>query len=137
LHNPSGLWKLEVHGTAQAVLVAERNTAQVTVAQVDGTGWHVQLMQLFDDLAADSSYRVRFRARANAPRTMVLCGHIHEPDWRGIGLGETVQLTEDWNSCEFSFRAKDLAKVNRITFLLGEQAGTVSIADFIVEQTVE
>src|SRR5262249_7267255 len=67
LHNPSRLWKLELHETAQAELATETNTAQVTVAQVDGTGWHVQFFQLFDDLADGASYTVRFRAKADKP----------------------------------------------------------------------
>jgi WD40 repeat protein/tetratricopeptide (TPR) repeat protein len=133
LHNPSRLWKLEVHGTAQAGLVTETNTAQVTVAQVDGTGWHVQFCQLFDDLVDGASYTVRFRARADKPLEVALHGQIHEPDWTGIGLSETVQLTEEWHFYEFTFRAENLAKVNKVAFFLGQQTGTVWVADFIVE----
>jgi serine/threonine protein kinase/tetratricopeptide (TPR) repeat protein len=135
--NPFRSWKLEQHGTAQAVLASEMSTAQVSVTAVDGTRWHVQLEQLFDDLADGASYTVRFRAKADGPRSVELLGHINEPDWRSIGLGQTIQLTEKWESYAFKFQAKDLAKVNRITFLLGKQTGTVRVADFTVTKTPE
>jgi hypothetical protein len=62
---------------------------------------------------------------------------MHEPDWKDIGLSETVRLTEEWRSYEFTFQAKNPAKVNRITFVLGQQTGTVWIADFAVSPIVE
>jgi tetratricopeptide (TPR) repeat protein len=133
--NPSRAFKLATYGTAQAALVTERSAWQVSTTAVDGTAYHVQLMQLFDDFSADASYTVRFRARADVPLAMELYAHIHEPDWNGIGLNETVRLTKEWRSYEFSFQAKNPAKVNRITFILGQRTGTVWIADFTVAHT--
>lgn len=127
--NLSDALRLEVHGTAQAELVVEKSSVRVTVTSVDGTDWHVQLIQLFDDLAEGAWYTARFRARADQPPPVVLIGQIHGPNWTGIGLRETVPLTEEWNSFEYVFQAKDVATINRMTFLLGQQAGSVSIAD--------
>jgi hypothetical protein len=135
--NPSRAFTLATYGTAQATLITERSAWQVSTTAVDGTAYHVQLMQLFDDFAADASYTVRFRARADVPLTVQLYAQIHEPDWKDIGLRETVRLTEEWRSYEFSFQAKNLAKVNRITFVLGQRTGTVWIADFTVSPIVE
>jgi hypothetical protein len=59
---------------------------------------------------------------------------IGGPDFHGIGLNEVVALTENWKDYEYQFRAKDLALGNMIQFLLGQQTGTVWIADFTVSK---
>jgi WD40 repeat protein len=123
---------LIVHGTAQATRAREGNVHRVDVTAVDGTNWHAQLLQTFDDLQEGATYTVRFRARADAPRQVNLHGNIAEPDWHGIGLDEAVPLTKDWQDYRYEFRAKDLAAGNNIVFNVGDRTGTVWVADFTV-----
>ena len=59
---------LELFDAAQATLTLEDNVHRVDVTAVDGTGWHVRLSQVFDDLKEGATYTVRFRARADMPR---------------------------------------------------------------------
>jgi hypothetical protein len=124
------LFALDLFGTARATLAAEGNVCRIAVAAVDGTNWHVRITKLFDDPQAGATYTVRFRARADAPRRIVLGGYIDEPDWHGIGLGQDVPLTEAWQDYQYEFQAKDLAAENSIQFIVGDQTGTVWIADF-------
>jgi hypothetical protein len=77
-----------------------------------------------------ATYTVRFRAKADAPRRIWLGGYIGEPDWHSIGLGQDVPLTEAWQDYRYEFQAKDLAAENLIGFNVGDQTGTVWIADF-------
>jgi WD40 repeat protein/serine/threonine protein kinase len=130
-------FELEVLGTARGRLVTEENVCRVDVDAVDGTPFHVQLLQVFDDLEAGATYTVRFRAKADAPRDVILYGQINEPDWRNIGLDEIVPVTEEWKSYTYSFRAKDLAEVNKIKFDVGHQTGTVWISDFSVNKATK
>jgi hypothetical protein len=97
---------------------------------VDSALWHVQLFQVFDDLQDGETYTVRFRANSDAPRRMKLWGEIAEPDLHSIGLDEEVLLTEAWQTYEYVFQAKNLTVWTKINFRLGNQAGTVWIADF-------
>ena len=53
---------------------SEGNVQRVDVTAVDGTDWHAQLCQVFDDLQEGETYTIRFRAKADAPRRMKLCG---------------------------------------------------------------
>jgi WD40 repeat protein/serine/threonine protein kinase len=124
------LFALQLHGNAKATLAAEGKASRVDVTAVDGTAWHAQLVQCFDDLQEGASYVVRFRARADVPRPINLAGIIGEPDYHGIGLYEVVSLSEDWQDYEYKFQAKGLAASNMIQFHLGERTGTVWIADF-------
>jgi WD40 repeat protein len=125
---------LELFHAAQATLTTEGNVHRIDVTAVDDTGWHAQLLQLLDDLQEGATYTVRFRAKADAPRSIVVHGQIHEPDWHNIGLNQVVVLTKDWQPYEYAFQAKDLAAWNRIIFVLGERTGTVWVADFTVNK---
>jgi hypothetical protein len=122
---------LDLFDAAQATLTAEGNVYRVDVTAVDGNDWHAQLVYLrFDDLQEGATYAVRFRAKADASRSIRLQGIIGEPDWHGIGLNADVPLTEDWKNYEFTFRAHGLAVSNLIQFFVGQRLGTVWIADF-------
>jgi hypothetical protein len=124
------LFALEVYEAARATLTTERNVCRVDVTAVDGTNWHVRVERPFDDLQEGATYTVQFRARADAPRPLHLFGQIDEPDWHGIGLNQTMQLTDRWQTYQYQFRAKGLAAENTIQFNVGQRTGTVWIADF-------
>jgi hypothetical protein len=124
------LFALELFGTAGATLAALGNVCRVDITAVDGTNWHARITKLFDDLQAGANYTVRFRAKADSPRRIWLGGLIDQPDWHGIGLGQDVPLTEAWQDYQYEFQAKDLAPENTIQFLVGDQTGTVWIAEF-------
>jgi hypothetical protein len=66
-----------------------------------------------------------------------LCGQNGEPNWEGIGLNETIPLTKDWKPYEYKFQAKGIAAQNLIVFNVGEQTGTVWIADFTVTKSAK
>jgi eukaryotic-like serine/threonine-protein kinase len=123
---------LELNGTARANLTAEEDVCRVDVTSVDGTDWHAKLRQVLDNLQDDSTYTVRFRAKADAERRIKLEAQSPQPNWHLIGLNDVVPMTKEWKSFEYTFRAQAPAGLNRIQFLLGERTGTVWIADFAV-----
>jgi len=127
-------FSLRLFGTARATWTPEGNVQRVAVSAVDGTRWHAKLAKRFDDLQEGATYTIRFRAKADAPRPMTLCGLIGESDYHGIGLDEEVSLTETWQEYAYAFQAKDLAARNIIEMQLGNQTGTVWIADFTVRK---
>ena len=55
------LFTLQLLGTAQGTLTPEGDVQRIDVPAVDGTDWHVQLQQSFDDLEEGATYTVRFR----------------------------------------------------------------------------
>jgi WD40 repeat protein len=131
------LYSLELFETVQATLTAERNVHRVDVNAVDGTDWHVRLSQVFDDLEEGATYTVRFRAKADAPRSITLHGQIGEPDGRDISLNQLVPLTQEWQTYQYQFQPKNLAAWNNIHFILGERTGTVWIADFSLTKSAK
>src|SRR5262249_38004485 len=129
---------LVVQGTARATVAREENGHRVEIAAVDGNHRHVQLRLPVDDLQEGATCTVRFRARADAPRRVNLSAQAAEPYWQdNIGLNEAVPLTKDWKPYEYEFQAKDLAAQNVIIFNVGEQTGTVWIADFTLTRSAK
>jgi WD40 repeat protein/serine/threonine protein kinase len=124
------LFVLELFGTAQATQAAEGNVCRVDITAVDGTNWHARITKAFDDPQDGATYTVRFRARADVPRRIFLWGGIDRADWHGIGLSRVVPLTEAWQDYEYEFQEKNLATENSIQISVGDQTGTVWIADF-------
>src|SRR5262249_1697166 len=115
------LFALELQGSAGATRASEENVHRVDVTVVDGTVWHDKLFQGIDDLQEGAAYTIRFRARADVPRSITLYGQIDEPDWHGIGLSEDIPLTRNWQEYQYEFQAKDIVAWNKIQFLLGQQ----------------
>jgi WD40 repeat protein len=127
------LFSLNQYGTTRATLAIEGNVCRVDVIAVDGTTLPARLTQLFDNLQLQegASYRVRFRARADAPRPIVLTTLASPPNQHDIGLrNQTVDLTEELKEYQYEFRAKHLAAWNEIHFIVGQQTGTVWVKDF-------
>jgi WD40 repeat protein len=131
------LFSLDRYGTTRATLATEGNVCRVEVTAVDGTAYHsATLTQLFDNLQLQegASYTIRFEARADAPRPIVLTTTASFPDVHAIGLrDEVINLTEKWKPCQYEFRAKNLADWNGIHIIVGKQTGTVWIKDFAIE----
>jgi WD40 repeat protein len=131
------LFALEVLFKARATLTTPGNTQRVDVTAAGDSNFHMQLAQVFDDLQEGATYTVRFRARADAPRRITLYGQIAMPNWHPIGLSQDIALTEELQPYEFQFQARDLAALNKITFLLGERTGTVWVADFTLTKATK
>jgi WD40 repeat protein/serine/threonine protein kinase len=127
------LFTLEIQGKAQATAINKGKEHEVQVTAVDETDWHVQLIQLFDDLEEGATYTIRFRAKADVPRSISLLGQRNgNPDFELICQGKDIPITEQWEKYEATFQVKNLAAVNKIYFILGQQTGTVWIDDFTV-----
>ena len=132
------LFELEVIGNAQAMLNYDGGAHEVQVTAVNPTDWYVQLHEMFDDLEEGATYTIRFQAKADAPRRINLNAQRNgTPDWKNIGLAKSFSLTEQWEKHEVQFQAKNLAAVNKITFILGQQTGTVWIKDFTVTKSAK
>jgi WD40 repeat protein len=130
---PARLFSLDRYGTTQATLTTEGDVCRVDVAAVDGTDHPAKLTQLFDNLQLQegASYKIRFWAKADTPRPIVLRTKASPPYEHDIGLRDRdINLTEEWKPYQYEFRAKNLAAWNEIHIIVGKQTGTVWIKDF-------
>jgi hypothetical protein len=122
----------ELWGGAEGTMSVEGNVHRVDVTAVDNVDWHARLSQVMDDLQEAATYSVRFRARANVPRPITVFAGVDVADWHDIGLIQGVWLTEQWQTFQIEFQAKNLAATNVLQLNLGARPGTVWIADVSV-----
>ncbi len=129
-------WLLELHETSQATMTATTNAphsgnycAQIDVTQVTGTDWHIQFEQNGASLEVDSTYTVRFFAKADAPRAFSVSCMRNASPWTWYG-GTWGQLTTNWQEYQFSFTApENNTNLLRLAFVLGQETGTVWLDD--------
>lgn len=132
---PDAKWSIEVHGGAGTLdtTPAAGATApdiETNVTAVDGTSWHIQAK--IDGLTVQNgeTYTVRFRARADSPRSVDVNLQLGEPDWRLLGFDASVPLTSDWKDYQYSFTATDAEPgYAKLSFLIGGGTGRMSVSD--------
>ena len=127
-------WRLELHDRgswAALELPAGRpGELDVRISRAEQpVVWHIQLNNT--GLAVDSaeSYRLSFRARADAPRTAVASLSMAHPPWKGLGLGREVRLDTAWARFDTVFHPTASDKNARVHFDLGGNAASVQLAD--------
>jgi hypothetical protein len=103
--------------------------ARLTVTAFSGTNEHVQFGQWSRSLTAGTTYDLRFRARADAPRPITVYAERAGPTWTALGLSRRLMITNVWAEYTVTFEALETVSDGRIYFLLGETNGTVRIDD--------
>jgi hypothetical protein len=127
-------WRFEQHEGGKGSMKADGDAIVFTITETDGTEWHVQAARPDLDLKEGKEYALSFKARANADRPMQVNAMIDQDDWHPIGLSETADLTKDWKDFGYTFKAEQVAgmKKNRITLVLGNEKGTVSVKEMVL-----
>jgi hypothetical protein len=132
-------WELSRQKTATASLQVTKDapggkpSAEVTVATVDDTPWHIMLTQRPLKLQKGKQYRVAFRAHASARRPLAaeVC---HSAPYRGYGSARFEGDTE-WQDYQFTFTAPEDDDQVRLSFQFGQCTGKVWIADVILHES--
>ena len=102
-----GKWLFRAAGGNQARLVfpgGSSDHVRIDIAQASTqAAFDIQLNLPRIAVQAGERYTVRFTARACELRTLSLgFAQAHEP-WNGLGLYETIRVTPEWQSFQFSF----------------------------------
>jgi hypothetical protein len=99
-------WNLEQHQGAVAAASAESGRVTIDVQTPGKADWHVQFNQAGIKLPANESYAVKFRAKADVKRTIVVnIGQAHEP-W-SVLASASIPVTTEWK--DFSLNLKPSA----------------------------
>jgi len=121
-------WIVEQHAPAALGLQAQGAFLVADVAGSDGTGWHAQISQSVPALQEGVTYTLRFRARGT--RGTDVCLMRDQADYRTVGLNETLALTPEWRTYQYTFQAKEVVPGHsRLTLGLGKQSGAIALAD--------
>lgn len=92
------------------------------------TEYEIQLNQPHLKVKSNQSYVVRFRARADRPRSIIVgFAKAYDP-WSGLGLYEKIELTSDWQTFQESFIATADDDNARIHFDVGGSDTPVEVS---------
>lgn len=125
-------WQVTTEGGAEATLiVSPEGVMKVDIAELgeEGKKWHVRLTGPQSPVKTGDRYTVAFRARAAAPRKMIVRTQQTQESSAPLHLFERVSLTEQWQSFRFDFEPKFDDETARLVFNLGESDEAVEIAD--------
>jgi glycosyltransferase involved in cell wall biosynthesis len=126
-------WRLSVEGDNAAILEFPEGQIGVVRLAIQAAStkvrWHVQLNNEWLSVSANQRYELRFRARADAPRSIaVAVSKAHDP-WDSLGLYREIQLVPDWQNFTFGFVASATDDKARIHFDAGGTAVSVELGD--------
>ncbi len=133
-------WRLEQIAPAAATLEVlspnasppklDGRAVRINVTELGAENWHAQFFQTGLDLFEAEPYTLAFWARADRPRQISLNANVDVGDGHGIGLTiDGISITSGWRKYAYGFSATRVVKDHcRITFILGNQKGPVSLA---------
>ena len=139
-------WKLEVHPGAAATVQTPKEVlppsgekvARIEVKTPGKQNWHIQFNQSGLDLVDGQAYTVSFWAKANRKRILTVNAGLDKEDWHSIGLSGRRNLDTEWSRFTLVFTAqRPLKQHNRLTFVVGDEAGAVDLAGLSLQQGVE
>jgi hypothetical protein len=102
-------WRLKATGGNVADMVFSRDDPErvrIDITKVETMiEYDIQLNQPHLKVKSDHHYVVRFMARADRPRSIILGFAKAHDSWSGLGLYERIELTSEWQSFQEDFIA--------------------------------
>lgn len=128
-------WRFEKVDPCKGEAKVDGDAIKFSVAELDGTDWHLQAVQTDLDLKEGKEYVLKFKAKASTDRAIGVNAMIDQEDWHQVGLGDMAFLGKEYKEKEFTFTASSVvAKKNRISIVLGGEKGDVWIKDMILTE---
>src|SRR6266699_150337 len=128
-------WMVEQHAPAKANLQQDdqnpnsSHALRLTVQQPGLVGYAVQLYHPNLRFESGKAYRLRFRAKGDPPRRIVVAATQTHAPWRAMWTIQ-IPLGPEWEEFDLRFSPDQSESSGRITFSdLGLQAGVFLLAD--------
>lgn len=122
-------WSVRTLDGAAGSVTPEGTRVRLDVTVAGTHPWDV-FLQGDCPIQEGKTYRLRFLARAQPPRTLRVTAVIDQADFHSVGLDQTKALTTQWELETLTFTAtKALAAHDALQFQIGDQAGQVWLSD--------
>lgn len=127
--NDEKVWRFEAQNGGEGKLELGEEEATITVSKTTDTPWHVQALLPNLALKNDQQYTLTFELKVSDGQIVKVSGMVDQEDWHQIGLYEELYPTAEYKEYKFTFSATEVAegKKNRISFVVGDSTGTVSL----------
>lgn len=130
---PGASWALFAQQGCAAQLSPLDNAAGTRVSGIKSaqkTDWHVRLGQSPLPLKKDQVYKLAFRVKADAPRTLVVDVQETHAPFGNLGFYQELKLTTEWQKFHWDFKARADDPAAALQVKLGADETPVEIADF-------
>ena len=125
-------WRLHTDGQARASLRREGAVDVITMSALDGVPYHGLFEYFGPSLEDGQTYTLRFRAKADADRTLPVYALMAGGDYHGIGLIQSAKLTPEWHTFSYTFTVANRGQGAAIIcpqFTVGNAVGTTYLSD--------
>lgn len=131
---PTGQLQTLKLGTYEGAIATMTTTSNCSVRveiqqRSEGPAWHVQLVSLPMPVGNGRRYRVSFRARSDAPRSISLLAVESLGSSSPLGLAQNLDLVAEWRSFCLDFTATKGDEAARLRFNLGSSDVAVELAE--------
>lgn len=128
--NSNGDWIMELHDVAEATITPDEDnpytdnfSGRVDVINSTSTNWHIQFKQTGGTVEEGKKYTVKFAARAEDERQILLVLSRDNAPYNGYASAN-IQLTEEWQEYSFTFSPNEDNFENlRLGFQFFDQEG--------------
>ncbi|MFO0946584.1 MAG: carbohydrate binding domain-containing protein [Planctomycetota bacterium] len=136
----SAEWQLAVNPPCVAELrndSAAKDKLHVEIDKIDELQmpWHIRLTRGGIAVRANTKYTVRFKARAQAPRGIVVTVSQGHPPSKNLGFHRLITLSNQWEDYQFRFEPEFDEKDAQIEFNLGNSDIDLELDDVKVDGT--
>lgn len=134
--NALSSWNQEQHETARASFARTyeftngQPSARIIVTNPDSVAWHIQFNQPNVRLVSTQAYTIAFWAKSNPATNADVSVMRAHTDYVGLGFGQTLALTTNWQRFTGTFMPSANETNARINFgSMGNKAATFWFAD--------
>ncbi len=121
-------WDIYNDPAAFSKLSKDNGTYIITIPEISGTNWHIQLKSSDFSIYKNKKYLLKFRANSASPRTITVVAQENFPLWNNLGFNTVLNLNINPEDFAIPFTVdKDCAKAC-IDFILGDSKNAVTIS---------
>ena len=130
-----GAWQWFQYGNASGSVALDGDALRCTILRASTNEADLLLYQVGTAVENGRTYRIKFSAKADKDRVMVVNSSVNHMMYTNIGLKVPVPLTKEWQPFQYIFVGENADGLNdRLpTFVVGQTTGTVWIKDVVLE----
>jgi WD40 repeat protein/predicted Ser/Thr protein kinase len=126
-------WNFSEHEKGKGTIRIDGDEVALTVTNKGSLEWHVQYKNNAYRLEEGQSYILRFEAKSPESRPAKVAFLRNAIPPLNIGLKATIETSPEFKTYEFSFKAKEILELSRLSFHLGDHLGTVVLRNLRLE----
>lgn len=127
-------WSLEQHKKAKAQVKIENNQTVIKVTSAHKIPYYLQYRINKIKLKNKKKYKITFSGKADKPFKLKIILQESFPEWKNLGLSESILLNSDFQTFSFPFAANSSCRNSKLAFLIGSAKAEIVLKDIRLEE---